>query len=180
MKIDMITKIEKERKEKDVFFKVHSQSPIPPEEKNNFTSLNYYPVKPEFRFVIDIHEHKDKDEVEVNDNKGNRQEFLRWGEFKFELNDKQVTLQAYKSDLREERLWVPFRDMTNEKETYGAGRYIDLDAYQDKKDDKWILDFNRAYNPFCAYSESYVCPFIPPENWLELEVKAGEKKYRIK
>lgn len=180
MKIDIINKVEKERKEKDIFFKMHPQSPISPEEKNNFTSLNYYPVKPEFRFVLDIHEHKDKEKVEVNDSKGNRQQFLRWGKFKFELNGKQVTLQAYKRDFREERLWVPFRDITNEKETYGAGRYIDLVANQDKKNGKWILDFNRAYNPFCAYSENYVCPFIPPENWLEIGIRAGEKKYLIK
>jgi uncharacterized protein (DUF1684 family) len=176
--MEITNKIEAERKEKDSFFKMHPQSPIPYEKRNDFTALNYYPIKPEFRFILELREHKDKERIEVEDNKGNKQEFLRWEEFRFEVDGKQIILQAYKANPNEERLWVPFRDSTNEKETYGAGRYIDLESSRDKEDDKWILDFNLAYNPFCAYSENYVCPFIPPENWLPVKVEAGEKKYR--
>jgi uncharacterized protein (DUF1684 family) len=78
-------------------------------------------------------------------------------------------------------LFVPFRDKTNGKETYSAGRYIDLDSDKDcTPDEKWIVDFNRAYNPWCVYSKEYTCPFIPPENWLEIPVKAGEKDYPTK
>ena len=176
--MDTISKIENGREEKDSFFKMHPQSPISYEEKNGFRGLNYYPVKAELRFTLELHENKDKKMIEVNDNKENKQEFLRWGEFRLEIGGEQVILQAYKSDPYEERLWVPFRDNTNKKETYGAGRYIDLESRRDKEDGKWILDFNQAYNPFCAYSENYICPFIPPENWLPVKIEAGEKKYK--
>ena len=177
--MDITNKIENERKEKDLFFKKHPQSPIPPEDRNNFEGINYYPVKSELRFILKLHEHKDKKMTEVKDNLGNNQEFICWGEFAFEVDHKQITLQTYKRNSYEEGLWVPFRDKTNEKETYGAGRYIDLDE-RSKKSDKWILDFNQAYNPFCAYSEAYVCPFIPTENWIKIKIEAGEKKYHLK
>lgn len=88
-------------------------------------------------------------------------------------------LQAYKSDYLQESLFIPFRDITNGKETYSAGRYIDLDSVKHTIDKgKWILDFNRAYNPFCAYNSAYSCPFVPPENWLKVAIQAGEKKYK--
>ncbi len=173
--MDVINKIERERKEKDLFFKTHPQSPIPYEKRDSFNGLKYYPINPKLRFTLELHEHKDKKKIEINDNKGNKQEFIRWGEFRFKINGKQVTLQAYKSKSNEERLWIPFRDETNKEETYGAGRYIDLESFRHKEGGKWILDFNQAYNPFCAYSENYVCPFIPSENWLKVKIEVGEK-----
>ena len=168
--------IKKGRSAKNDFFKNHPKSPLIEEEKNNFTGLNYFPIDLDYRFELDFHEYDNKEKLEVEDSKGNKQDFIRWGKFELEIHDQQVTLQAYKGDLEEEGLWVPFRDKTNGKETYGAGRYLDL-APQNEEDDKWVLDFNEAYNPFCAYNEDYICPLIPPENWIEVEIKAGEKKY---
>jgi uncharacterized protein (DUF1684 family) len=105
-------------------------------------------------------------------------EFFRWGEFRFKIGDKDCTLQVYKSDPQEDRLFISFWDATSGKETYGAGRYLDLETGKHQTSEgKWILDFNRAYNPWCAYSKDYVCPFVPPENWLDVEVRAGEKAY---
>jgi len=77
-------------------------------------------------------------------------------------------------------LFVPFKDATSGKETYGAGRYLDLEPGRDRtQGEKWILDFNQAYNPWCAYSEAYNCPFVPTENWLEAPIYAGEKDYHL-
>ena len=171
-------RIEGEREEKDSFFKTHPQSPIPTEEKDNFNGLNYYQVKLKLKFILKLYEHKDKNKTGVNDNTGKKQAFLRWGEFRFKIDGKQVILQAYKNNHNDERLWVPFKDETNKDETYGAGRYIDLEPPQCMEGDNWILDFNLAYNPFCAYSSYYVCPFIPPENWILVKIEAGEKKYK--
>lgn len=167
--------IEKERKEKDRFFKLHTQSPIPFTERAEFGRLSYYLMNEKLRFELKLHEHEEKRTIKIQDSKGGVQEYIRWGEFRFEINGNWYTLQAYKSSQGEERFWVPFKDKTNEKETYGAGRYIDLEPSRHNKNGKWILDLNQAYNPWCAYSEKYVCPFIPPENWLEVEIKAGEK-----
>jgi uncharacterized protein (DUF1684 family) len=73
---------------------------------------------------------------------------------------------------------VPFKDVTSGQGTYGAGRYLDLTMARDRTPNgKWIVDLNKAYNPWCAYSGDYTCPFVPQENWLTVPVRAGEKNY---
>ena len=171
-------RIEEEREFKTGFFAAHPQSPIPPEERKEFKGLNYYPPKLDYRFELELNEHQDKKRIKMAYTKGGEQEFLQWGTFKFEIAGIKLELQAYKSDPNEERLFVPFKDTTNGKETYGAGRYIDLDERHKTSEGKWILDFNKAYNPWCAYSEKYTCPFVRPENWITEPIRAGEKKYQ--
>ena len=70
-------------------------------------------------------------------------------------------------------MFIPFRDATSGKETYGAGRYIDM-----AESEQYVIDFNTAYNPFCVYNENYSCPIPPKENWLAVEIKAGEKNFK--
>ena len=174
-------RLERERKEKDSFFAVHGQSPIAPGERAKFGSLEYYPPNADYRFELELHKHRDKKLLKIEDTGGNMRNFLRWGEFRFKGGNEECTLQAYKSDPREERLFIPFKDTTSGKETYGAGRYIDLELERDcTPEGRWILDFNKAYNPWCAYSKNYVCPFVPPENWLKVAIRAGEKRYHLK
>ena len=85
---------------------------------------------------------------------------------------------GHKSDPAEGCLFVPFGDGTSGNESYGAGRYLDLEPERHLTEEgRWVVDLNDAYNPWCAYSEHYVCPFVPPENWLRVPVRAGEKKY---
>jgi len=174
---DWKERLAQERKEKDRFFAAYRQSPIPPRERAGFRGLRYYPIEPNFRFELALHEHHDKKRLKIEDTKGNIREFLRWGEFRFQVGNEMCTLQTYKEDPEEERLFVPFRDATSGKETYGAGRYLDLDLRNLTTNGRWSLDFNRAYNPWCAYSEDYACPFVPPENWLKVPIEAGEKDY---
>lgn len=167
------------RKEKDAFFgSGHPQSPIPPDELFKFKGLDYYPPDPKYRFEINLYEHPEKKIIAVKDSKGGERELIRWGEFRFKIDDKECIVQAYKSNSTEEHVSVLFRDATSGNETYGAGRYLDLEhGTHQTSDGKWILDFNLAYNPWCAYSENYVCPFVPPENWLDIPIFAGEKMY---
>ncbi len=174
---EWIKEIEELRREKDEFFRYGDGSPIPMEEREGFEGLSYFPVDRKFRFVLDLKEHPDKENIEIEDTSGQVRRLLRWGEFGFELDGKEYRLQAYTTDPRREEVFVPFKDKTNGKETYEAGRYIDLYFDRDRIGDKWVLDFNKAYNPWCAYSMSYACPFVPPENWLDMEIRAGEKKY---
>ena len=169
-----------ERRQKDIFFKTHVQSPIPFEYRKQFEKLQYFEVNSEFRFKLKLYEHDDKKIIQIEDTKGVIRQFIRWGEFRFKVENEQCTLQAYKSNPDEERLFIPFRDMTNGKETYGAGRYIDLEPDDRTEDGDWLLDFNTAYNPWCAYSENYACPFVPPENWLKIPIYAGEKNINLK
>ena len=71
---------------------------------------------------------------------------------------------------------LPLRDATSGKETYGAARYLDIEQ---RPTDEYVIDFNLAYNPYCAYSEDYVCPFPPRENWLSVPIRAGEKNFPL-
>jgi hypothetical protein len=176
---DWKKRLEDDRKQKTTFFAAHSESPLPLEERFVFHGLSYWPIDPHYRFEIKLREFSRKECIEVENSKGGHQRLWGWGEFRFEIDGKQCTLRAYKSDLDEDRLFVPFRDKTCGAESHSAGRYLDLEPEKHLiTGNKWILDFNEAYNPWCAYSDKYVCPFVPPENWLEVAIRAGEKKYR--
>lgn len=179
MDIDKLKReIETERKQKDEFFKSGYQSPVSQEEKEHFKGLNYYPPVAKYRFELELFGHDSKDFLEIEDTKGNMRKFVRWGEFRFDVNGVKCKLQVYKSEEQDERLFVPFKDLTSGKATYGAGRYLDLESGRDIiSGNKWTLDFNKAYNPWCAYSKNYACPFTPPENWLKVAIYAGEKSY---
>ena len=170
-------KIEHNRIEKNQFLSTDGQSPIPFLKRRKFGGLNYFPPESKFIFELELQEHAGKKTMEVKDSKGNTRKFIAWGEFYFELNSEKHTLQAYKSDAEEDRLFIPFKDATSGKETYGAGRYLDLETEHDYSDGKWSLDFNAAYNPYCAYSHNYACPLVPPENILRVPILAGEKNY---
>ena len=173
--------MERARERKDAFFAEHLQSPIPPQERPRFKGLEYYPPDPGYRFEIELYEHPEKQVLRMVYTKGNEQGFLLWGEFRLKMGRKEQVLQAYKSNHQKEMLFVPFKDATSGKETYDAGRYLDLESDRDgTQEGKWILDFNQAYNPWCAYSEAYNCPFVPMENWLEVPILAGERNYPLK
>lgn len=178
METDWKSAIREQRASKDEYFRRNPHSPIPPHEREDFDGLQYYEIDPDLRFVLPLHRYDDPDTVTVGTSTGGEQAYLEWGEFRFEADGEQVTIQAYKGDPDEDRLWVPFRDETSGDETYGAGRYLDLETDTHRTPDgDWLLDFNLAYNPTCAYSDQYECPLPPTENWLDVPIEAGEKAY---
>lgn len=166
--------METQREEKNRFLAEHPRSPIPAGERQEFESLDYYPPKEDYRFRLELDEHDEKETITIGTSTGGDREYIVWGEFSLEVNGHEITLNAYRAEEDEDRLWVPFKDATNGDTTYGAGRYLDL---EEKEDGKWLLDFNQAYNPYCAYSDQYECPLIPPENHLDVRIEAGEKAY---
>lgn len=175
---DYADTLDQERAEKDQFFGEHPHSPIPDDRKAEFDGLRYFDTDPAYRFEASVHEHDEKEEVTVETTADGEQTYLRWGEFHLDVGGDEVVLQAYRRPGDEEEgYWVPFRDETSGEETYGAGRYIDLDGNDETADGDWVVDFNRAYNPFCAYNEAYECPLIPMENWLDVRIEAGELTY---
>jgi hypothetical protein len=172
------TRLAEEREQKDRYFGEDPRSPLPEAERERFEGLAYYPIDPAYRFEVTLDEFDDPERLTVATSTDGEQEYLAWGTFTVEIDGRDVTLTAYRSDPSEDRLWVPFRDATSGEETYGAGRYLDLEPDRHLTDDgRWILDFNEAYNPTCAYSDRYECPLPPTDNWLDVPIEAGEKAY---
>lgn len=171
-------RLQEQRRLKDSFFSSHPQSPLPPQARRLFKGLAYWPPDASLCFELALHEYDEKRVMLVADTSDEQRKLYQWGEFRFQIARIQCTLQAYKSNPGDSRLFIPFTDRTTGKESYGAGRYLDLEAERHRAEDgKWTVDFNEAYNPWCAYSEAYACPLVPPENRLPVEMCAGEKKY---
>ena len=105
--------------------------------------------------------------------KGEQQSFRRYGVVRFEVDGQPAQVTLYASERDSHDLFLPFRDATSGKQSYGAGRYLDLHAHNDEV----VVDFNYAYNPNCAYNPDWNCPLPPAENWLKVPIRAGEMKF---
>lgn len=164
------------RKERDEFFRNHQRSPLRENDKKHFKGLHYYPFDPKYFFVGTIeryvfHIDNPKYYATFLTNKGTNKRYLRYGRFRLVLEGKPLTIEVFKSILSD-KLFIPFKDRTNGKETYEGGRYIDAEILTGYR---MVLDFNMAYFPNCAYNDRFVCALPPRENFLEIEIRAGEK-----
>ncbi len=167
------------RKERDAFFKNHVRSPLTAKERKGFRGLTYYPFDPKYVFYGPIerfifHIDNPKYYATFLTNKGTNKRYLRYGKFRFNLNGKEYAVEIYKSILSD-TLFIPFKDLSNGKETYEGGRYIDAEILPGYK---MVLDFNMAYHPSCAYNEKFICALPPRENMLDIPIKAGEKNFK--
>jgi uncharacterized protein len=176
--------LESKRAEKDEFFAEHPQSPIPPEEREAFSGLDYFDPDPTYRVFATATVHDDPEVVLMETTAGREMRYLRTVTLEFELRradddleDGTFELAAYQLESpNEEPLFVPFRDKTTGQQSYQGGRYMELAPDQDlETGDELVVDFNLAYTPFCAYSETFDCPLPPEENWLEVTIPAGER-----
>ncbi|MXV63001.1 DUF1684 domain-containing protein [Natronorubrum sp. JWXQ-INN-674] len=176
--------LETKRAEKDEFFGDHPQSPVPPEDRDGFDGLDYFEPNPTYRVTATATVHDDPEVLLMDTTAGREMRYLRVATLSFaldrdddELEDGTFELAAYQLESpNEEPLFVPFRDKTTGQQTYDGGRYMELAADRDLEDgDELVVDFNLAYTPFCAYSETFDCPLPPEENWLEVTIPAGER-----
>jgi uncharacterized protein (DUF1684 family) len=165
------------RLQKDALFKHHSQSPLPHAQRTSFTGLPYWPHDPLARVVA----HFVPGEEQLPDAVAPAEvAFHRIGTLTFELRRQRLALPALWIDGYAGGLFVPFRDATSGRRTYGGGRYLldtikssDLDS--DFEQATVILDFNYAYHPSCAYDPIWVCPLAPPDSSLPIAIEAGEQ-----
>ena len=132
----------------------------------------YYKPNEDYKVEAYLEEYKEQDTLEMLTTQADVRSMIRYGELKFKLNDEKFTLTAYVNIEHPDSFFIPFHDETNGKETYEAGRYIDLEITNQKK---YILDFNLAYNPYCYYNVKYSCPIVPEGNFLKTKIEAGEK-----
>lgn len=170
-----------ERMARDEAFRSSPDSPVPMKDRNLFQKLEYYPVNADLVFSVRLNRYPRPEPVRLGTNTGEIRSGLRYGYFEFVVEGRSCRLQVYRLDDTAQsggpNLFIPFRDATSGSETYAPGRYIDL---AENTTGIYELDFNRAYNPYCAYSNTYSCPLPPPENTLPVPIRAGEKKYSLK
>ena len=149
-------------------------SPVPQARRAKLLPLRYYEIDPSFNVPAALRLSEDRPISEMPTSTGTLRRMERVGVLEFRLNGQLMTLAAFVEEgtRRIETLFVPFADQTTGKETYSAGRYLDLHP---TPTGIYAIDFNKAYNPYCAYNDTYECPFPPASNRLKLEVRAGEK-----
>ncbi len=156
-------------------FMLSDDSPLPPTDKVNFISLNYYTYDSSYCVAAEYQEIANGRTQKFKTNTERAPIYVHKANLRFTLNDSTFILEAFmQQNNRSTELFVPFMDKTNGVNTYKSGRYIDLPI---PKKNNFILDFNLAYNPYCAYNTKYSCPIPPKENKLNIGIKAGEKAY---
>ncbi|MFQ5400914.1 MAG: DUF1684 domain-containing protein [Anaerolineae bacterium] len=163
----------------DEFMRNHPQSPFDPYQRAAFKGLDYYKEDEGLLLTVDVVRFPENEPlIQMETSTGDTRPYRRWGYFTFEVEGTEAQLTIY-TDPHEHDFFLPFKDATNGRETYGAGRYLDnhRPGLQRISETQFEVNFNFAYNPYCAYSEHFSCPLPPRENWLTVPIRAGEKRF---
>lgn len=162
-------------------FRDSSTSPLPEEDLKDFQGLDFFPLDKDY--IVEGKVKKTPDEASFSiptSDPAVEKEYVKYGEAHFTFQGDDYTLNLYEpkggydDPEYEDYLFVPFTDLTNAKDTYEAGRYLDIEK---PGGNTLIIDFNQAYNPYCAYAAGYSCPIPPEGNNLDVAIKAGVKAY---
>ena len=160
------------RREQETFFR-GPDSPLEDRDRTDFQGLHYWPPDPAFRFRVTLEPFAQRDSTIILDTKGEERVFERAGRLRFTIDGREQALTLYWQKYHQ--YWfLPFRDATAGTETYEVGRYVEPG---DLGNGRFEIDFNRAYNPYCAYSHRWACPIPPEENQLTVPIRAGEKAF---
>ncbi len=161
------------RAQKDQFFRTDPDSPLLESQRANFPGLSYYDERPDLVLSLTPELYEEPDSLELQTSTGTVQPYWRWARVAFEIDGVPATLTLFR-DADSQYLFLPFADAGAGTETYGAGRYVEV---QMLNDGRLLIDFNYAYNPYCAYNERWTCPIPPAENRLSVPIAAGERVY---
>ena len=164
-----MSQYQESRANKNDFFAKHSQSPLTPAQKRSFQGLEYFDENSDLLFEVKLEKFPEQERVSIQTSTGQIQTYTRYGKFKFFIDGVEAELNLYAS---KHGFFLPFVDTLAGEETYPAGRYLEPDPLPG---DRFLIDFNLAYNPYCAYNEMWSCPLTPAENHLTVPVRAGEK-----
>lgn len=176
---DYISSIKEYRQK---YFQEYLSDPRAPYQAEDTVHIHFYDPDVNWVLEADFHIEEAPKPFDMALYSGVTRKFSKYGTLYFKIEREQHTLAVYQdltrmSPLTRHRLFLPFMDITNGTETYGGGRYMDLSTNDISEDGKVLLDFNKAYNPWCAYSDGFNCPIPPRENHLQIAVEAGEKSY---
>ncbi|SIT01662.1 DUF1684 domain-containing protein [Chryseobacterium gambrini] len=171
------SEIKKFQKELNAEYLNPKETPLRGDNFKNFKQHPFFPINLKYRVTAKFEKTENAEPFDLPTSSGKTKPYREYGKATFQLDGKSYTLTLYQSlDLikqkkYKEHLFLPFRDTTNEKETYGGGKYLDLTIPKGKT---IILDFNKSYHPYCAYNAyDYNCPVVPEENKLPVEIRAG-------
>ena len=166
-----MNELEAFRAEKDEFFGNHPQSPLSREQKQGFHGLKYFPENAALRLEVMVDGFPVHEELAMQTSTGDMQKYTKFGKFSFTVKGEAAELTIYQN---ENGFFLPFIDSLAGRETYPAGRYLEPEPLPGGR---FLVDFNLAYNPYCAYNEMWSCPITPAENRLKVAVQAGEKLF---
>ncbi len=168
-----VVELERERQMKDRFMAHHPESPFVAEGVPGFRGLRYFPVDPSLRVAARLERRPAPEEAYLRTNRDGQSTMRLIGELRFALRGRELRLRVFHAgEGVGTSVFVPFRDGTSGSESYGPGRYLTLEL---NERDEYELDFNRAFNPYCAYTDAYECGFPPADNDLPVPIRAGEK-----
>jgi uncharacterized protein (DUF1684 family) len=170
---EYVRELEAERQAKDRFFAEHPESPFAVGSVGGFRGLRYFPPDARWRVSARLERRAPPPEAYLRTNRDG-QLAVRWtGDLAFRLSARDLRLRVYRAEgAGGTSVFVPFRDRTSGRESYGPGRYVTLEL---DEGETYELDFNRAFNPYCAYTDAFECGFAPPENDLPVAIRAGER-----
>ena len=170
---DYVSRLTGDRQAKDAQF-MEEDEPVPKSRKAKLLPLAYFPIDPEYNVPAVLKPAESETIVEMTTSTGvpRRQRIVGTLEFALKGQPLKLTSSVDATAPNLDHITVMFTDLTSESETYPGGRYIDLDR---NVSGIYELDFNRAYNPYCYYNESYECPYPPPENRLKVPIRVGER-----
>jgi uncharacterized protein (DUF1684 family) len=157
------------------------ESPLTKADLKNFNGLDFYPVDMDYCVEAKFVRTPNEKPFEMLTTTARKPQYVKYGELYFTLQGKECRLDVFqnielvKQEKYKKHLFLPFTDLTSGNGSYGGGRYIDLEQ---PEGNIMTIDFNKAYNPYCAYNHKYSCPIPPPQNDLKVEVKAGVKEYK--
>ncbi len=159
------------RARKDDFFRSDPQSPLTPEQRRDFTRLKYFQENPALRLELPLEMLPTQDRVEMQTSTGDVQVYHRHGQIHFQVDGQEAQLTIFQGP---NGFFLPFVDSLAGQETYPAGRYLEPELLPGGL---VLVDFNLAYNPYCAYNDHWSCPLTPAENRLRVPIRAGEKSF---
>lgn len=179
---EYVAAVNEYRARKDEAFASSPDSPISlADRQGDFSGLSYFPPDQNYRVMVEVVPFAQQEIVQLGSTKGDVRPQVRFAELRFTLAGQELRLTGYQDvDAADgDELFVPFRDATTGKETYGAGRYLETVVEQDASGKLTAtLDFNLAYSPWCAYNIDYSCTLPPVENTLPVAITAGERTYQ--
>ncbi|MBL4746884.1 MAG: DUF1684 domain-containing protein [Flavobacteriaceae bacterium] len=182
-KKEFVKEIQQFQYELNIHYSTANESPLTPEDLKDFRQLSFFDINEDFKVTASFIETPDSEVFEMTTTSDRKPLYRIYGRASFSIEGKEYTLNLYQNQqfmntsLYGKSLFLPFTDLTNSVSSYGGGRYIDV-KMPVANATSVVIDFNKAYNPYCAYNIKYSCPIVPSGNNVAVKIEAGVKRFK--